>query len=103
MTTRRSPLLFLLALGTLLLAFAGPVIATTEDAPAEPPAEETTVPADVPEPAVSIPEEAPAESTPEWTFRFLVPATLLIGGLAVIGTIVAYFVKVTRQRYRVVE
>jgi len=93
--------MFVVALGTLLMALAAPALATAEeetggDAPAE-----TSI--DVPAPAVSIPDEAAAEPNPEWTFRFLLPMTLLLGAVVVVGTIVAYFAKVTRQRYRIVK
>jgi len=101
MTVRRRLPMFLVVLGALLLALAGTAFAAADEE------DETTAPAevsvDVPAPAVSIAEDPPASVTPEWTFRFLVPITIVIGGLAVVGTIVAYFVKVTRQRYRVVE
>lgn len=95
-------MLFLVALGALLFAMAAPAVATAEGGTEAPP--ETTAPAaDVPAPAVSIPDEPPAASNPEWTFRFLLPAAMLLGGLVVVGTIIAYFAKVTRHRYRVVE
>ena len=32
----------------------------------------------------------------EWSYRFLVPATLVLGTLAVVGTIIMYFVRVTK-------
>ncbi len=91
----------------LLLSLTLPVLATaesdtTEQAPAET-VGETPAPADLPEPAVPIEPAPEEEPTPEWTFRFLVPTSLLIGGLAVIGTTIAYFVKVAKARYRVVS
>lgn len=105
----------LLALSLPAMASPGIVLATaeteqpadTEGQPAEgeeaPAGAEVSIPADLPEPAVPIEPEDEAAATPEWTFRFLVPMTLVLGGLAVIGTIIAYFVKVTKARYRVVE
>jgi hypothetical protein len=62
---------------------------------------ETSVKA--PEPAVPVPEPAPVDDTPEWSYRFLVPATMVLGTLAVVGSIFMYFVRVTKNRYRVVE
>lgn len=80
-------------LGSLL---AGPVGAQ-EAEPAQVPASE------VPEPAIPVPDEAPAQPDPEWSYRFLVPATLLLGTVAVVGAIIMYFVRVTKNRYRVIR
>ena len=94
----------LLSLMALFLALASPALATAESEESE---GEAPVPAqiseDVPEPAVLIEDPPPADATPEWTFRFLLPTTLALGGLAVVGTTIAYFVRVTKARYRVVE
>jgi hypothetical protein len=101
---RRAGALF--SVVALILAFASPAFATAEseepegEAPAVAPAPAAE---DVPEPAVPIEEAPPADATPEWTFRFLLPTTLALGGLAVVGTTIAYFVRVTKARYRVVE
>ncbi len=94
---RRS--LLVVALVAVLTALALPAMATDE-----PSGETTEIPAgDAPEPAVPIPDEAPEAEAPEWSYRFLVPATLVLGTLAVVGTIFMYFVRVTRNRYRVVD
>lgn len=58
---------------------------------------------DAPEPAIPVPDEPPADPEPEWSYRFLVPATLLLGTAAVVGAIIMYFVRVTRNRYRVIK
>ena len=71
--------------------------AAEEDKPVEAPA------ADVPEPAIPAPEGSPKQPDPEWSYRFLVPATLLLGTVAVVGAIVMYFVRVTKNRYRVIR
>jgi len=94
-------LVFVIALGAMFLALVGPVFGTEEEPAETTPAAEETL--DAPAPAVLITDEPEEAAAPEWTFRFLVPVTLLIGGLAVVGTIITYFVKVTRQRYRIVE
>ena len=52
-------------------------------------------------PAAEVPE--PAVPVPEWSYRFLVPATLLLGTVAVVGAIIMYFVRVTKNRYRVIR
>lgn len=59
--------------------------------------------AEAPEPAIPVPDEPPADPEPEWSYRFLVPTTLLLGTAAVVGAIIMYFVRVTRNRYRVIK
>ena len=66
-------------------------------------AADETPAADVPVPAVPVPDDPPAELEPEWSYRFLVPATLLLGTAAVVGAIIMYFVRVTKNRYRVIR
>ena len=58
---------------------------------------------DAPVPAVPVPDDPPADPEPEWSYRFLVPATLLLGTAAVVGAIIMYFVRVTKNRYRVIR
>lgn len=59
--------------------------------------------AEVPEPAIPVPVESPAEPDPEWSYRFLVPTTMVLGAVAVVGAIIMYFVRVTKNRYRVIR
>lgn len=89
--------LLVVTLPAILLLFAAPALAQDSDV------SESESVVQAPVPAVEAPEEAPAEESVEWSYRFLVPATMLIGTLAVVGTIVMYFVRVTKNRYRVVE
>ena len=92
--------LSLLLFALLVLWFGGLVavpVGAQEDGPSEAPA------AEVPEPAVPVPDDAPAQPDPEWSYRFLVPATLLLGTVAVVGAIIMYFVRVTKNRYRVIR
>lgn len=63
----------------------------------------TEAPAQAPEPAIAVPEDAPQEPDPEWSYRFLVPTALVLGTVAVVGAIIMYFVRVTRNRYRVIK
>ncbi len=53
-------------------------------------------------PAVVVPEEAEEPAEDPWTTRFLVPAVVVIGAIAV-GAPAAYYVVAIRGRYRVVE
>jgi hypothetical protein len=92
---RRS--LFLILIGFLI------VLAPAALAQEEAPADEPGAVIDVPEPAVRVVPEAPIEVEPAWTFRYLVPTSLVIALLVVVGSIVAYFVKVVRTRYRLVQ
>ena len=92
--------LSLLMFALLVMWLGGLVVAPVgaqEDGPSEAPV------AEVPEPAVPVPDDAPAQPDPEWSYRFLVPATLLLGTVAVVGAIVMYFVRVTKNRYRVIR
>lgn len=55
------------------------------------------------EPAVPIPPPAPEDTTEPWTYRYLVPTGLALALLAVFATIVQYFVRVVRSRYKLVR
>ncbi len=90
-------LLFVLALPGLT------VEETTEEAPTT----ETTVagesgPAPKP-PAVEVVDEVQPEVLQPWTIRYLIPASIVIAGLLTFGTVVQYFLKVVRTRYKTVE
>lgn len=54
-------------------------------------------------PAVTVSEGSPPESTPPWTTRYLIPTTLVLAAVAVFVTVIQYFVRVVRNRYKVVE
>jgi len=99
--SRHSLALLIIGLFVLMLAPAG---LAQEETPSD-----TTVPAeepaavDIPEPAVEVLREAPAEVEQAWTFRYLIPTSLVIALLVVVGSIVAYFLKVVRTRYRLIQ
>lgn len=88
--TGRRIALFLLIVSTLLIA-----------APAALAVGEVLAQADVP--AIEVPEPAPVDDTPSWTYRYLIPTFLVLAVLAVVLTVVQYFVKVVGKRYRVVQ
>lgn len=97
--------LTLALLSILLLALALPG-SGTEDVPAE--VTETTVdPATslqpAYEPAVVIAPAADVPVAQAWTTKFLVPTGLLIAAVAMLATVVMYFIRVVRTRYKVVE
>jgi hypothetical protein len=54
-------------------------------------------------PAVSVPPAADDVVAAPWTTKFLIPTSLVLAVLAVFVTVVQYFVKVVRNRYKVVE
>ena len=58
---------------------------------------------DVPVPAIVI-EDAPEQVEDiDWTYRFLIPTTVAIATLVILGNVVQYFRQVTRKRYKVIE
>ena len=65
--------------------------------------EQVTTTVEVPEPAVPVSEEPEEEPDQAWTTVLLVPTALLIGAGTVLITIVMYFIRVTRARYRAQE
>ena len=55
------------------------------------------------EPAVPV-DTTPAEQTnPDWTYRFFIPTLLALAVLVVIVTVIQYFTRVVRNRYRTVR
>ncbi len=76
-----------LALGTALPALAQ---------------EEPEEPAEI-VPAVVVEESAPAEEVADWTYRYLVPTCLALALIICVLTVVLYFTKVVRSRYKSVS
>ena len=58
---------------------------------------------DDPIPAIVIVEEVEVEEDSAWTYRFLIPTSVAIALLVIIGNVVQYFRQVTRKRYKVIE
>ena len=54
-------------------------------------------------PAVVVEETAPAESVPDWTYRYLVPTCLALALVFCVITVVLYFTRVVRSRYKSVS
>jgi phosphatidylglycerophosphate synthase len=54
-------------------------------------------------PAIVINPPEDQKPAPAWTYRFLIPTTLVLVVLVVVVTVVQYFVKVVRKRYRAVQ
>jgi hypothetical protein len=93
-----------LAITTATLAL--PVVALAQEGSGEAPSQLGQIseqPGDptIPEPAVFVVDEPDIDDGSAGTFIYLAPAALVIGAGAVLVTIVMYFLKVTRARYRV--
>jgi len=95
----------LVAIGVMFLLFALPGLAQEDEegVTPEPVSEETEEGSSGLEPAVPILEEAEAEVVPDWTYRYLIPAGLLLAVVVMLLTSIQYFTNVVRKRYRIVE
>ncbi len=90
----------------LLLVPAATSLAAEDPAPEPDTVQEESEVEGIPtgyEAAVPIEEAAPADAEQPWTTKFLVPTGLLIAAIAIFATVVMYFVRVVRTRYKVVE
>ena len=56
-----------------------------------------------PVPAIVIEEEVEVPEDPQWTYKFLIPTSVAIATLVIIGNIVQYFRQVTKKRYKVIK
>lgn len=87
-------------LATLFVVVALPAVAAeSED-------EETTTTSEVAfeyTPATVIEPPPAAAADQPWTTKFLVPTGLALATVAVFVTVIQYFVRVVRSRYKVVE
>ncbi len=57
----------------------------------------------IPVPAIVIEEEVEVPEDPQWTYKFLIPTSVAIATLVIIGNIVQYFRQVTKKRYKVIK
>jgi hypothetical protein len=64
---------------------------------------ETTAPTVTIEPAVPVETAPAANAAPDWTYRFFIPTLLVLAALVVIATVIQYFTRVVRNRYRTVR
>ena len=56
-----------------------------------------------PVPAIVIEEEVEIQEDPAWTYRFLIPISVVIATLVIVGNVIQYFRQVTKKRYKVIE
>lgn len=90
----------LLAFGAVYILLTLPAFAQEEEEPPEPAT--ISEPSGL-EPAVPIPVEPPAQATPDWTYRYMIPTTLALAAVVILLTSIQYFTNVVRKRYRTVE
>lgn len=55
------------------------------------------------QPAVTVPPPDTAEGPDDWTYRYLIPTLVALAAVVVVVTTVQYFMRVVRNRYKVVE
>ena len=100
-TATRIAALTMLAAVTTLLAL--PVLAAESGGGDDEPTTTTAVVDFEYQPATIIEPPPPAADDRPWTTKFLVPTGLALATVAVFVTVVQYFVRVVRSRYKVVE
>lgn len=91
-------------IAALLLAMSAIVVLSSGLALAQEDAENTeSEVVDVGPPAVEIPDEPAADTIPDWTYRYMVPTTLVLAAVVILLTSIRYFTNVVRRRYRTVS
>lgn len=109
MTTPRR-FIFLMLVFALTAAVALPALGVDEPDTTDTTTTETTAAgeeqgagANVPPPAVTVPPPSAEEETPDWTYRYLIPTLIALAVIVVVVTTIQYFLRVVRNRYKVVE
>ena len=95
--------IFLVTLLTLPLAATTTTETGTTEAGTDTGTTEATAPAVTIEPAVPVDTTPVPETNPDWTYRFFIPTLLVLAALVVIVTVIQYFTRVVRNRYRIVR
>ena len=96
---------FLAAVFVFVLVGAAPVVATEGTETTEGSAETAVTEAVQTDyqPAVTVAEEEPAEIVQPWTNRYLIPTMAALAAVLLFVTVVQYFLRVVKARYKVVE
>ena len=81
----------------LLMSPAVPLLADNHNG------EDNSIPENLPVPAIIVEEPPEQIEDVAWTYRFLIPTTVAIATLVILGNIIQYFRQVTRKRYKVIE
>ena len=83
---------FLLILGLLILFSPAGIVIADDHTEGE-----------VPTHAIVVEEPPEQIEDVAWTYRFLIPTTVAIATLVILGNVIQYFRQVTRKRYKVIE
>lgn len=86
-----------LIVGVLMLTVAVPVLGQDEGSSNAPASDSGLTP------AVELEPEAEAEVLPDWTYRYMIPAGLVLAAVVILLTSIRYFTNVVRKRYRIVQ
>ena len=93
---------FALVLG-LFLIITPAISALADNHTEEDEAQQGTMSENLPVPAIVIEEPPEQIEDVAWTYRFLIPTTVAIATLVILGNVIQYFRQVTRKRYKVTE
>ncbi len=89
--------------GCVLAFISVSTMALATTVPTTAPSDAETTTTAVIEPAVPVTEAPPSPAKVDWTYRYFIPTLLILAVLVVVGTVVQYFLRVVRKRYRVVR
>lgn len=84
-------------------AFASPLVLATAETSEEETVEAPVVDYDGPAAYIESEEIAADEDIPQWTYQYMIPATIVLVMLMTVALAVGYFVRVVGKRYTVVE
>ena len=87
----------------LFLFMTPSITALADDHLQEDETQQGTMSENLPVPAIVIEEPPEQIEDVAWTYRFLIPTTVAIATLVILGNIIQYFRQVTRKRYKVIE
>ncbi len=93
---------FVLVLG-LFLIITPAISALADNHVEEDETQQGTQSENLPVPAIVIEEPPEQIEDVAWTYRFLIPTTVAIATLVILGNVIQYFRQVTRKRYKVIE
>ena len=93
---------FALVLG-LFLIITPAISALADNRTEEDETQQGTMSENLPVPAIVIEEPPEQIEDVAWTYRFLIPTTVAIATLVILGNVIQYFRQVTRKRYKVIE
>ena len=87
----------------LFLVMTPAISALADDHVDENDAQQGKMDENLPVPAIVIEEPPEQIEDVAWTYRFLIPTTVAIATLVILGNVIQYFRQVTRKRYKVIE